>query len=555
VRRSLIARPAALFIVLSLGACECGVPVEGDPDGASTVDAGHTLDDASAVDATAADLSGVDLTRPDSGGVDAGAAADSGSSDLAQPDLGQTTPDSGAGDDSSVADAAPQDATVPPQPGFAQAPLGTSLSRAWVYVLTHEPFISGLTVTMGEVTPAVIDRYFDDFNATAVHTWADGLGVPINSWRQQGDVPYVSWITDVGLSTSNSLELGGMPADVPGRIGYQIGDEPRDQAEFDVYWTGVQVAQQQDPNALVILNWSYHAEDLLPGFFQTAAETWNVDIFSYDTYSTSRDVYERYDQFSKVCRQYDMPCWRYLDSYWDGSHDDDLAEIDMRWDAFAGLVFGYSGHTWFLYQVAAGSNGLHSNLFDVNNDWDALPTEKFAWAARINRDLRFLGETTNQLKPLDARFAYHWPTIPDWGIAIALPPGVDVWEVGAGGDPYLQSVGCPEGEADMDIPIGFFEDGFGSRYVMVQNGNHPGGSWPTESDQPGELLLSFDFSTAPAGFDPSILRTLDLQSEQIVHLPLTDLGGGLRELRHSLDAGEVLLFKYANGEPFARRAP
>ena len=41
------------------------------------------------------------------------------------------------------------------------------------------------------------------------------------------------------------------------------------------------------------------------------------------------------------------------------------------------------------------------------------------------------------------------------------------------------------------------------------------------------------------------------------HLPLelVDTGGATRELAVSVDAGDVLLFKYADGQPFARRAP
>lgn len=324
-----------------------------------------------------------------------------------------------AGTDAGLsADAAQRDAGATAQPGFAQPPLSQDASPAWTYVRSHVPFISGLVVSMGEVSPAVINRYFDDFGATAVHTWQDGLGTPVSSWQQQSSVPFVSWTQGNGHSSSNNLDLGGM-ANTPGRIGYQVGDEPRDQAAFDAMRTGLDVIRRDDPDALVIFNWTYLSDNLLPGFFATSAQDWGVDIFSYDTYSTSRNVYERYAQFAAACRQYDMPCWRYLDSYWDSNHDDDLTEVDMCWDAMTGLVYGYSGHTWFIYQISSAHDGLHSVFFDNNSTWDASPTPKFAWAAAINRDLRVLGESFNQRIPLDARFAYHWPSVPEIGVPFA----------------------------------------------------------------------------------------------------------------------------------------
>jgi hypothetical protein len=441
------------------------------------------------------------------------------------------------------------------QPGFSQAPLPDGIARGWEYIRTNPPFISGLIPTMGNVTPAVIDRYFNEFDATAVHLWNDGLAGPVNSWRQNGDVPFVSWLNNDGTPHANHEPLGGMPANIPGRIGYQVGDEPPNQEVFNELAEGVQVVHDLDPDALLIMNWTYMAEDLLPSFWETAALDWDVDIFSYDAYSTSRNTYANYDKFSKACRQYDLPCWRYLDSYWEpNGHENDLAFDDMRWDAMTGLVFGYVGHTWFIYQIGQ-AHGLHSALFDQVSTWDANPTEKFHWAAQVNRELFVLGETMGQLKSLDARLGYHWPSVPEWGIPLAWPESVEPWQEGAGGDPYLKELGCPESEGDMDIPIGFFEDGFGSRYVMVQNGRHHGGSWPVENSDPGFVRLVFDFSSAPTDFDRSMVRSLNSLTGQIEHLALTQLPDGRMELLHSLEPGQVLLFKYANGKPFARRMP
>ena len=57
-------------------------------------------------------------------------------------------------------------------------------SRGWDWVRDNEMFISGLTVRMGPPTAAAVERYFDDFNANAVHLWEQGLPTAMNAWRE-----------------------------------------------------------------------------------------------------------------------------------------------------------------------------------------------------------------------------------------------------------------------------------------------------------------------------------------------------------------------------------
>ena len=100
-----------------------------------------------------------------------------------------------------------------------------------------------------------------------------------------------------------------------------------------------------------------------------------------------------------------MPYWRYIKSYISGDDDPLQSRSDMRWAAFSGLVYGYTGHTWFVYKVPDAENSeVPSTLFSLAGGWNAQPTERFAWAAEINRELRtqyLIAFTSTSEKPLD----------------------------------------------------------------------------------------------------------------------------------------------------------
>ena len=100
--------------------------------------------------------------------------------------------------------------------------------RGQQWVRDNPMFISGLTVSMGEPPADFVFTYFDDFHATATHLWLDGLPWEVDAWAAAGhaDFRFVSWVLNDGTSVADAELLGGYPADAPGRIGFQIGDEP-----------------------------------------------------------------------------------------------------------------------------------------------------------------------------------------------------------------------------------------------------------------------------------------------------------------------------------------
>ncbi len=165
------------------------------------------------------------------------------------------------------------------------------------------------------------------------------------------------------------------------------------------------------------------------------------------------------------------------------------------WALLVGLTLGYTGHTWFLYQVDGGvQENILTTLFDQTDNWNAQPTERFAWAMTLNRELETYGRAVTQLLST----GLGWVT--DAPIALFHPPrGMTAFDSAM--DPYLESVDASE------ALLGFFADRHGDRYVIVQNPNHTGGSIPNRGDGRLQATRRFDFSSA-TGVSTGVLEVL-----------------------------------------------
>jgi hypothetical protein len=137
-------------------------------------------------------------------------------------------------------------------------------------------------------------------------------------------------------------------------------------------------------------------------------------------------------------------------------------------------------------------------------------------------------------------------------LPVLQPPGTRPWERGAGGDPYLadlEPAGDPASEG-MEILAGFFRDDAGEHYVMLQNVRHWGGGPPNDSDEPGTVRVALDFSAAPPGLDRSRILVFDPRTRQAHQVLVERRGASGGIVRFPLEAGDVVLFKYATGTPF-----
>lgn len=456
----------------------------------------------------------------------------------------------------------------------AQSDQVSGLSRGLAWVRSNPMLITSLSASMGTPPVGVVSDYFGSFGATAKMLWQDGPA-EVPGWQPGGTAnPFVTWLRSDGTSSawdpflmrfeSTGETLGGLGPNYPGRIGYQVGDEPVSISALTQIQAGIETVRMLDPEALAYTNLSRYVSDPVAvlDFWQDNVD---ADVLMMSDYFFDDLQYTSLEMMRTRALAKGVPYWKYLNAYVGAESDFDRVhtESDLRWQAMVGLVYGYTGFSWFLYQASGGPQHPSatqyggSALFDEVGAWSSAKTPVWQIVSDINEELANLGRTMTQLRSTDVRFikAEH---------PLAIQPQLTTpWTVGAGGDPYLTAIRAADGEPPMDIPVGFFVDSPGQSYVMVQNGRHThslGAATPPlpGAELPGRIRLEFDFTGAPLTIDRGRVEYLDPDDGKVKVLDLTELppaqgaeqNPDLRFAEPLLDPGEVLLFKYTNTVPF-----
>jgi len=416
-------------------------------------------------------------------------------------------------------------------------------NRAIQWTRNNPAFLSGINISMGAPPAGFVNTYYDQFHATAVHLWADGLPEEVDGWAAVRPVRFVAWLNNHGASLSNGLILGGKPANTPGRIGFQIGDEPARNCgtvscavnNLNDIAVGVNAVRAADPDALIIVN--FKKSDLLEGSLDYYTRQMDGDIISYSHYSYARSAYKGLEAVRRYGRQYSMPYWCYLNSWISPGNSDRKTASDMRWNAYSSLLYGFTGFTWFVYQINAGSEAAPS-FFSRAGDFNAGRTGLWSEAARLNVALQHLGRMISKLNSTAVRF------IP--ANEFLQPEGTTNWYRGSGDDPYITDIGPADEDELMEISVGFFQDNGGKVFFMIQNVAHT--HWVStdvvDLVNRGTVRVSFDFSDAPSTTSQSHLFALNKGTGQRRVLPLTHLEGDQGYLDITLDPGDVILLWY-----------
>jgi hypothetical protein len=425
-------------------------------------------------------------------------------------------------------------------------------TRGWAWVRNNPMLISGLKLSMGSPPASFVNSYFNGFYANAAHLWQDGVPFESNGWLAAGAPRFVSWLANDGTSYANGLVIGGYPADQPGRIGYQVGDEPSRECPdygcalntlMDIS-NGINAVRAADPNALIYVN--FKKSDWQDDLLRYYCENMDGDIISYDHYTYGDSAYHQLATFRNYGLTYSKPYWRFLRSYnWAGSPQA-VSESDMRWQAFVGLVYGYTGHSWFIYNISDKNldhDPVSSTLFN-GKGFNSSPTNLWNTAARINAEMANLGRSMTQLQSTDVRYVRSSLRL--------LPGGTQDWAPGAGGDPYITSIEAKDNNF-LELLVGFFKDGNGEIYFMVQNVAHAHGRAPLNRIGRETIRISFDFSGASGDLSRSSLLTLNKNTGGVEILPLTHSGTNDGYVDIRLSAGDPILLKYDNGMAFALR--
>jgi hypothetical protein len=421
-----------------------------------------------------------------------------------------------------------------------------ALGPVWRRLRADPPFVSALMLVDGIPPRQFADDYFDGFNATAVHFWESGLPRQLSAWeeKRRSRMRFFSWVDKDGRSRDNGQVLGGIEPDRPGRVGFQVGDEPglkgKGFAGVLPFREGVAAVRAADPKALIVMNFNTQVGDL-ERILDFAGGPLGIDVFSFDRYNLGNRQYRSLELIRGYARKYHRPYWRYLIGFLK-SRKDRLAASDLRWDAMSGLVYGYTGFTWFIYQ--SSSWGIAPAFFQEPG-YGGAKSPLWQEAARINRDLAAYLRVITHLWSTDVRYLALLPVL--------QPEGTRPWRPGAGGNPHLAELGPAEDTQSegMEILAGFFRDDAGEHYTMLQNVRHAGASPPNDNEDSGTVRVGFDFGAAAPSLDRSRILIFDPDTERPRSLALEMHSNRKGFARIRLDPGDVVLFKYATGRSFA----
>lgn len=413
-----------------------------------------------------------------------------------------------------------------------------NLGRGVAWVRANPMMIAGLSVAMGAPSSGSVAEYFDDFHATAVHTWENGLPTEIAGWNAAAHPAfrYVSWVNVDGTSVANNMLLGGADA-LPGRIGYQIGDEPADADALAAIVDGAAAVKSADPDGLRIIN--LNDSDGANALRTEAVQQPDVDVLSYDHYTWGTGAHDGLASTRAAALAAGKPYWRYAKSFYYKSDSPEGTESDLRWDAFVGAVYGFTGLSWFVYSIDASNQDLAPLFYATGGDLAATKTSQWASAAALNAQLGYLGRTLALLQSTDVRYVAKYVNV----------SGLDDWSGGAGGDPYLKTITLG---GSADALVGTFRDDCGETYVMIQNQAHGSADFPNKSTSAKTFMLAFDFAGATdPSLDRTALQSLDLATGDVVDIALTSTGATTASVELSLPAGGIMLFKYKTSRAFA----
>jgi hypothetical protein len=450
---------------------------------------------------------------------------------------------------------------VEPEAQFSTAAAGSTRAKTWLRL--HPMPITSLVPSLPNPPPTVVDRYMEPFGANVVHVWEDGPP-QVEGWLQyRRGAGFISWLHRNGNSkvwngsqfVDSGQLLGGLAPNTPGRIGYQVGDEPDSVQALQEIAAGISRVRSADPAALLFTNLSYWAPNATQVAQQYVSSV-DADLVVTADYNYESSHYTVLKTYRNVGLAKGVPYWNYLNAYVGQETDCQVTQTqsDLLWQAMAGLTFGYSGHFWFIYQASttghpSATQWGGSIINQPTGTWTSSPTQYHAIIGEVNRRLANLGKAITRLTSTDVRFIRANHPLSE------QPVAMQTYTSGAGGFPYLYEVGPAPGQNPLEILVGFFVDERGERYVMVQNARHthstdrPNPPLPGSSDI-GTIHLNFDFSAAPPWLPRDHIRVLRSADGVRGDLPLQDLGGNLRRANIVLEAGDAVLLKFDSGADF-----
>ncbi|WP_284645162.1 ABC transporter substrate-binding protein [Paenibacillus silviterrae] len=336
-------------------------------------------------------------------------------------------------------------------------------------------------------------------------------------------------------------------------------------------------------------------EDMLRKYVRTA----RPDFITYDMYywresrqaqevgGTVIPFYDDLNRYRKVASEgYDgtgkspIPFGKYMQAWrtgpgaatpekrGDGWYE--ITESQINLEAFAGWTFGAKWQSMFAW-LDQNPQYLFS---DYRMDENGVVGKYYLFDRykEMIRQSKNLGEHLVRINNTDVKVIPGQHEENGAIVANKRPAGNPLWSK-AGDQAYIdsirvQNVGIANNGLNGDVFIGYFEPLPGidttpfftsssPKYFMLLNGLTSGDGLPAEEQKGSsyetrqQVKLTFDLSS---GVDPTKLRKVSRLTGQIVHVPLTNMGGGKYELTTQLGGGMADLYFWELGSMNAASA-
>lgn len=399
----------------------------------------------------------------------------------------------------------------------------------------NNPFYLAGTVDNISTNTGTVATYTNTWNATGVDVFPSGAD-HITNWYEPNQVPWVLWVTPAAEGTDGVFqpyELRVNP-NLPHRVGYHIGGEPKNQQEINEVLATAAALKAYDPDGLVYAGIN---TDLGILQVQQYMSDPNIDLIMGHKYYLDDSTYVDLQRYRSLGLEHGKPYWRFMQSFF-GHHQDYLfTESDFRFLGYSALTYGYTGLVWFVYNMESYQD-LTPQMFVTSGTQLSFHrrTPQFEYVAGLNAEMAIIGDVTRQLRSTDVRLQLGASSGP-------VQPGVPAWSLGAGDDPFIRNIDQLVND-DMDILAGFFVSSANEIYFMLQNTLHTHGDIP--SSAPGRVRVDFDFSTATSpNFDKTQIKRLSRTTGLWEAISLVSDGGDQYHADLTLSAGSADLFRYS----------
>lgn len=285
----------------------------------------------------------------------------------------------------------------------------------------------------------------------------------------------------------------------PGCTGLMFGDEPN-QAIMEKLGETCAVLRKAFPGKLIYSNAfpiGATADDYLGGkapkgygysdYFDAFARLVGGDVVMFDIYpfgagdGHSGEYFLNLEVVRKTGLKYGVPYWVFVQSYQRPGTRRLPSESDLRMQLFSSLAYGFTGISYFTYDVA-----FERGLVELSGK----PSPIYEPAAKANREVANLGRSLRFLISTGVGYVPGRHEKDGRTADNPLPSGTTHWQEIKARPARIHDIRLMATGDGKDALVGLFRDDHGKQYFMVVNLWH--GAGKSASERPQTVSITFE---------------------------------------------------------------